>query len=111
MGKVGQRERSEVEYLRGIVKRLKSENRQLKKRLSVLTKKSHLYDDILDDAVADEPKSVDIKCTKCNKGNINILDFVHIRLKVCGNPDCGFKERLPREKAQEAKRHKESSDT
>lgn len=39
------KDRSETEYLRGIIKNLKSENRNLKKQLSRSNKRAHQYED------------------------------------------------------------------
>lgn len=85
MSKTRRREGSELEYLRGCVKRLESENRQLKKRLKSLDKRAHFYEDIVDE-VAEEIEIVD-RCPSCKKGTLLLLDLKYVKFKCCDTCD------------------------
>lgn len=87
MSKTRNKERDEREHFRGQIKKLESENRQLKKRLRALDKQAHLYEDIVD-AVAEEIVVTDNKCQKCQIGIIRLLDLKHAKFLVCNNEDC-----------------------
>lgn len=93
MSKTKSKNHNELEYQKGIVRKLKSENRQLKKRLKELDKRAHFYEELVDEAV-DE---VEIKnsCPECNKGILQEHDFVHIIITKCNNCDYQ-KKRKPR---------------
>lgn len=96
MSKTKQKERSEVEYLRGKVKKLESTNRRLRKELRSLKKRAHMYEDIVEDVATSVEESKDI-CTECGKGEITVHDFVHIIVKSCDT--CGHKKKIkPRRK-------------
>ena len=82
MSKTKQRERSEVEHLRGKIRELESENRQLRKRLKRLDKQSHLYEDIID-AVAEEIEVPSNNCEKCKNGVLQTVDLKYARFVVC----------------------------
>lgn len=90
MGKVKQREKSEVEHLRGQIRKLESENRQLRKRIRVLDKKAHFYEDI----TADVAEDIIIKnnCPSCSKGNLIILDLKHVVFEQCDS--CEYRKKL-----------------
>lgn len=90
MSKTKQRNHSELDHLRGRVKKLESQNRQLRKRLKSLDKREHLYEDLLD-AVA-EDIIVDPKCPKCKTGKLEYKDFTHVKFEVC--VDCDYKKKL-----------------
>jgi len=93
MSKTKQQNRSETEHLRGLVKKLKSENRQLKKRVRALDKKAHFYEEVVDE-VAKEV-SMSNACPECPTGNLKEHDFVHIILTKCNH--CEYeKKRKPR---------------
>lgn len=84
MSKTKRKERSETEYLRGQIKKLESENRQLRKRIRQLDKRSHLYDDLVE-AVAEEIKPKADKCNKCGEGILNFVKLNHLSFIVCDN--------------------------
>ena len=90
MGKIRRKERSETEYLRGQIKELEKENRQLKKRLRSLDKRSHMYEDLIE-AVA-EDIVIEEKCEVCKTGKHSILDLKHVRFEVCS--DCDYRKKL-----------------
>lgn len=83
MSKTRRKNRSEAEHFRGEIKKLESENRQLKKRLKALDKREHFYDDLIE-AVAGDIKTTE-KCKKCKVGDLAFQDFKHIQFIVCNN--------------------------
>jgi archaellum component FlaC len=93
VSKTKNRERSEVEYLRGQIRELESENRQLRRRLKTLDKKTHLYEGIVE-AVAEEIKpntEAETKCKKCKIGTIRFIDVKHAKFFVCS--ECHHREK------------------
>ena len=92
MSKTKQRESSEVEHLRGRVRKLESQNRQLRRRLKSLDKREHLYEDLIE--AVSEDIVIDDKCKKCKVGKTRLLDLNHVRFMVCDNPDCLDKIKL-----------------
>lgn len=83
MSKTKNKNRSEQEYLNGQIRKLESENRQLKKRLKALDKRAHYYEEILND-VEDEVEMKNI-CPQCNKGTLCEHDFKHLIIVKCDN--------------------------
>jgi hypothetical protein len=61
---------SELEYLRGVVRKLKSENRHLKKIVGKQDKQAHLYEDLeeklKDNSDLREPQLEFLKCPECS---------------------------------------------
>jgi len=90
MGKIKNKERSETEYFKGQIRKLESENRQLKKRLKVLEKRSHFYEDIADTAA--EEITIKHNCPACRKGNLIILDLKYVCFETCDM--CEHRRRL-----------------
>lgn len=89
MGKTRRKERSESEYLRGRIKKLESENRQLKKRIRQFDKRSHLYEDIIE---AVEDIIIEDRCLNCKTGKLSVKDFKFVRYEVCDS--CEYKKKL-----------------
>jgi hypothetical protein len=88
MGKARQREGSETEFLKGIIRKLKSENRYLKRCLSQLEKRKHFYEhNEVDD---EEPEEVLKKCDTCGKGSLISIDFGVRTITRCSI--CTFKK-------------------
>lgn len=92
MGKTRRKERSEAEYLRGQVRKLESENRQLKKRVKQLDRKSHFYENLVDEGI----EEVEFKAEKCPvkdcEGFLVLLDLKHVRFDCC--TECEYRKRL-----------------
>ena len=93
MSKTRQKNHNEAEHHKGIIKKLKSENRQLRKRVRALDKKAHFYEEIVDEVSED----VIIKnaCPECSNGVLQEIDFVHMILTKCNSCDYQ-KKRKPR---------------
>lgn len=89
MSKTKQKTHSKAEHLEGQIKALKSENRQLKRRLRELEKKSHFYEDIVEEA-AEEVK-IKNACPECGKGTLQEVDLVHVIITKCDT--CDYKKR------------------
>lgn len=89
MSKTKQRNHSELDHLRGRVKKLESQNRQLRRRLKSLDKREHLYEDLLE--AVSEDIVIEPKCPQC-KGKIEYKDFTHVKYEVC--VDCDYKKKL-----------------
>lgn len=92
MSKTKRKERNEYEYLRGQIRKLESENRQLRKRLKQLDKKSHFYEDLID-AVA-EDITMDNNCKKCRSGILRHVDLKYAQFLVCANPECQDRKKI-----------------
>ena len=91
MGKLRQKESSEVEYLRGLVKKLKSQNRNLRKRLKELERKEHWFEIVREEEPIEIEENVD-KCPECVKGKLSHIDLHHLTLIKCDK--CEFKQKL-----------------
>lgn len=87
MGKVRRRERSETEYLRGEIRKLESENRQLKRDIKQANKRTTFFEDIVDDVV--EPTDIEEKCEECKTGSLKLLDLKHVTYLVCDS--CNYR--------------------
>lgn len=86
MGKTRQKTHSEIEHLR-------SENRQLRKRLKTLQKQKHFYDKIIDEVVEEEqPESKMRPCSDCGKGFMEEFEILGKIFGTCST--CGFRERI-----------------
>lgn len=94
MSKSRNQNRSELEYVRGQLKAVQRENRQLRKRLKALDKKAHFFEsEVVDSA---EDINIDL-CSHCGKGVLQVLDLAHITLVTCNI--CEHRERIrPNEK-------------
>jgi ribosomal protein L44E len=93
MSKTKQKTHSKTEHLEGQIKTLKSQNRQLRRRLKELEKQSHFYENIVDEVVDD----VNVKniCKSCKKGTLQEIDLKHVIITACDT--CDYKrKRKPR---------------
>jgi ribosomal protein L44E len=90
VSKTKNKNRSEIEYLNGQIRKLESENRQLKRRLKALDRRAHFYENIVEDSVEDI--QVKDKCPTCKKGTITILDLKYVKFETCDN--CEHKKKL-----------------
>lgn len=90
MSKTRRKESSELEYFRGKLKKLESENRSLKKRLKQLDKRAHFYEDIVDE-VAEEMEVKNL-CPVCKKGTMILLDLKYVKFVSCDT--CDHKQKL-----------------
>lgn len=91
MAKTRRKEHSEVEYLRGQIKKLESENRQLKKRVKQLDRKSHFYENLVDENVEDIEFKAE-KCPQCKQGILFLLDLKHVRFHTC--TECEYRKKV-----------------
>jgi hypothetical protein len=91
------RNRSDSEYYRGIIRELQKENRELKKQLRYYTKRENEFENNREELEAlatlqaneEEYKSTLIKCLECGKGtkdSFEIMEgkFIHTCI-VCGH--------------------------
>jgi len=89
MSKTKNKSRSELEHVRGQLKAVRRENRQLRKRLKELERQAHFYEETIDDVAED----IDLDtCPKCQKGQTVVIDLKHLILVSCNQ--CEYKERL-----------------
>jgi len=88
MSKTAKKEKSELEHLRGQIRTLKSQLRQERKVNKELTKKSHFFEEVVDEI----EESVILKdaCSVCGKGVVEEIDLKFIIVKKCQH--CGSSE-------------------
>lgn len=91
MSKTRSKQHNESEHYRGQIRKLESENRQLKRRLKQLEKQSHFYEDLVD-AVAEEIKIVEDKCKACGEGVLKFVDLKYAKFMVCDK--CKKREKI-----------------
>ena len=95
MAKTREKTHSEVEHLRGVIREQKSIIRNLKKRVTQLTKREHYYDNLTDGSEVDDETDVISddggNCPSCGKTDLEIVDLYHLTLKKC--PFCGYDEK------------------
>lgn len=87
------REGKDIEFYRGEVRRLKSENRNLKKRLKQLEKSRHIYKELKLNEDEEPEYLPDIEvtlCQSCYKGNLVSTDLAHGVLITCSS--CEFRK-------------------
>ena len=85
-----------MDHLRAQVKKLKSENRHLKKLLKHSEKWKNLKEDIHVEEVDGDSGVVVEKvdeCPKCSIGKLRFFDFPHLKLFACDNKECDYRER------------------
>lgn len=83
MSKTKNKSRNEVEYLRGVIRRLRAQVKYLKKR-------AHISNDII---IRDELEEYleESNCTNCGKGHMEEFDFNFVIIKRCDI--CGYQEK------------------
>ena len=92
MSKLRRKQGKEDEYYKGQIRKLESENRQLRKRLKQLDKREHLYEDLIE-AVAEEikpPKNG--KCPECRDGTLSHHDLKYVRIEKCD--ECKYRKKI-----------------
>jgi predicted RNase H-like nuclease (RuvC/YqgF family) len=88
MSKTKQKTHRKTEHLEGEIRSLKSQLRQARRRVRELEKKSHFYEEIIDDVVEDiESKNI---CEHCGKGELLAHDFNYVVVVKCNL--CDYKE-------------------
>jgi hypothetical protein len=87
------------EYYLGIIRKLKSENRNLKKRLKQLEKREHFYedneeddDDIIELPVGEENEVYTKRCNECGKGMLKTFEIVGRVFETCET--CGYRKKI-----------------
>lgn len=85
MGKSKSKSRSEVEFLRGEVRRLKSELKYYKKR-------QHLISDTFEEVIEEEAEMAE-RCPMCHKGGLIEWDFTYATLKKCDKCEYEVREK------------------
>lgn len=78
-----------MEHLRGLVKSLKSQLRQERKKNKELSKRAHFYEDVVEEVV--EEVEIKATCPKCQKGNLQQMDLKHLIITKCDN--CDYNEK------------------
>lgn len=88
------REKSEVEYLRGIVKNQRSIIKHLQKEVSRGKKRQHQEELIAEELLEDEFKEQEIiatnSCPECFKGKIETVDLGARKMTICDS--CKFRK-------------------
>lgn len=92
MSKTKNKSHSETDHLRGQIKKLKSENRALKRRNKQLEKKSHFFEEVMDETV----EEADFKnaCPECKSGQVIEYNFVHLIVEKCDKCDYQKKRKV-----------------
>lgn len=84
MSKTQRKSRSELEHLKGEVKRLKSVNRQLRKKLKEFQNRAHFYENVVDTVIEENDADVAIEtCNHCGKGEFFVVDLKFVKYKIC----------------------------
>lgn len=87
------RTHSELEHLRGEIKALKSENRNLKKRLRHKEKYDQPdFEKELKEETEEQYKKSEDVCKHCGKGIPNLLDLGRAMYMIC--PVCEHREKV-----------------
>jgi ribosomal protein L44E len=82
-----------MEHLKGQLKERDKLVRQLRRRVRELGKKSHFYEDVVDEVV--EEVEMRQSCPSCKKGDLHEMDFKYVILIKCNQ--CNYeKKRKPR---------------
>lgn len=89
MGKV--KHAKDDEFLKGQIRSLKSENRNLKKRIRRLEKDLMLGSYLGDREDDNEPEQKEPDCSNCGKGVLNQVIIVDRSFSVCDT--CGWRSR------------------
>lgn len=94
------RERSETEFLRGLVRELKSELRHLKRKNNSNNKKLRGFEQLVgdpeEDAIVFETKLPDrLKCPDCGE-QVEVVDLFVRELHLCTG--CDFRKTYPKKK-------------
>lgn len=80
------REGKDDEFYKGELRKLRAENRSLKKRLHQLERSKHVYEDsLLNEDDPNEVQSQEPKCPDCFKGNLVNTDMGPGTLISCTN--------------------------
>lgn len=91
MSKTRQKEKSEIELLRGKVRKLESTCRRLRKENNALKKRMHFTENVIDEVAEDiEPKAE--TCQNCGKGELAVVDLVHVLIESCNL--CEYRKRI-----------------
>jgi hypothetical protein len=90
VSKTAKKSRSELEELRGENRKLRSENKKLLREIKNLSKRSHFYEEVIDDVTTD----IELKdaCDNCGKGDLISMDLGLIKLIRCNL--CDFEKKV-----------------
>ena len=96
MSKTKSKTHSEVEHLRGLVRELKSVNRNLKKRIKELERREYFFDnkDLYKTDNNGNEENDEI-CKQCGKGVITTTDLLFFTIESCSI--CEYKEKKKKE--------------
>jgi len=101
MGKTRRKNHSEIEHLRGENKKLKSQIRRLERHIKELQRKSHFFEEVVEETV-DDVTIIDT-CQNCGKGILSQIEIAHLTFVICDI--CNFREKV---NGKEAKSKKET---
>jgi len=91
--RIRQKNKSEIEFLKGEVKRLTAVNKRLRRENKDLRKRDHLNEALINGALEATDGDIDIDiCDKCGKGNTTVLDLKHVKYLICDL--CNRRERI-----------------
>lgn len=94
MGKIKRKEHSESHYLKGIIKKLKAENKSLKQHLKFFEKREHFYEDNPNDDECDnDPIILPNSCPRCKNGKLSEVDLHKLIITKCDNCEYQTKKR------------------
>lgn len=85
MSKTKNKSRSEVEYLRGVIRRLRAQVKYYKRR-------AHIPENEVEEEIKELLAQ---ECTECGKGHMREHDFRFVIMKVCDV--CGHQETTKKE--------------
>ena len=96
------KDRSELEHLRGIIRDLEKQNRQLRSKLKQYEKSKHIYHDVITDykdilekdveLEKEAPKKKTYYCEKCHSGIMEQFEILNKTIGTCNS--CGHRKRI-----------------
>jgi predicted nuclease with TOPRIM domain len=89
MSKTRNKNHSELEHVRGQLKAVRRENRQLKKRIKQLERRAHFYEETIDEIAEDIDLDI---CPSCKKAPTTVIDLKYLIIEKC--TQCDYESRI-----------------
>lgn len=95
------KERSETEYYKSLIRELQKENKQLKRQLTHHEKRKHRHDEVINDyeelltqyvPIEETSSKRKSKCSECGKGDLEEFEILNKVYGTCNS--CGLRKRI-----------------